>query len=88
MPVCDRVLIMATAAASGYHVAQLARTLYLGRFAGDGGCRRAMACVSFFLDKVPSHPSSIRGNAFALYYTRSSPTPKQSGLSLPPTVSV
>jgi hypothetical protein len=47
---------MATAAASGYHVAQLARTLYLGRFAGDGGCRRAMACVSFFLDKVPSHP--------------------------------
>jgi hypothetical protein len=79
----DRVLIMAAAAASGYHVVQLARTLYLGRFAGDG-CRRAMACVSFFLDKVPSHPSSIRGNAFALYYTRSSPTPKQSGLSLPP----
>ncbi|GJN19149.1 hypothetical protein PR202_gb06391 [Eleusine coracana subsp. coracana] len=46
------VLIVATAAASGYHVVQLARTLYLGNFAG--GCRRlsrAMACVSLFLDK-------------------------------------
>jgi hypothetical protein len=54
--VCDRVLIVATAAASGYHVVQLARTLYLSRITGDdGGCRRlsrAMACVSFFLDKV------------------------------------
>jgi hypothetical protein len=56
IPVCDRVLIVASAAASGYHVVQLTRTLYLSRSTGDGGgCRRlsrAMACVSFFLDKV------------------------------------
>ncbi|GJM90364.1 hypothetical protein PR202_ga06636 [Eleusine coracana subsp. coracana] len=50
------VLIVATAAASGYHVVQLARTLYLGHFAGGDAGRyrrlsRAMACVSLFLDK-------------------------------------
>lgn len=69
MLVRDRVLIVATAAASGYHVVQLARTLYLGRLAGDhgGGCRRlnkAMACVSFVLDKVQWID---RPHAFALY---------------------
>ncbi|XP_062223923.1 CASP-like protein 2C4 isoform X2 [Phragmites australis] len=48
------VLIVAAAAAAGYHVVQLAsRCLYSHRFPG-GGCRRlrrGLACVSFLLDK-------------------------------------
>ncbi|KAL6888425.1 hypothetical protein ACP4OV_009451 [Aristida adscensionis] len=51
------VLIVATSAAAGYHVVQLARCLYLARLAGagdvyGGGCRRRVACVSFLLDKA------------------------------------
>ncbi|KAL6629078.1 hypothetical protein ACP70R_028843 [Stipagrostis hirtigluma subsp. patula] len=49
------VLILAAAAAAGYHVVQLAMCLYVDRrLAGAGGCRRlsrGVACVSFLLDK-------------------------------------
>ncbi|CAL4889665.1 unnamed protein product [Urochloa decumbens] len=52
------VLIVAASAASGYHVVQLARCLYMSRLAvagdGAGGCRRlsrGITCVTFLLDK-------------------------------------
>ncbi|OEL34020.1 CASP-like protein 2C4 [Dichanthelium oligosanthes] len=52
----SRVLIVAAAAAAGYHVVQLARCLYMGCLAGGAGSgcwrlRRGVACVSFLLDK-------------------------------------
>ncbi|TVU32817.1 hypothetical protein EJB05_24575 [Eragrostis curvula] len=65
------VLIVASAAASVYHVIQLAKTLYLGHFPRNGGgCRRlsrGMACVSLLLDKVCTK------HAFALYSDDSIP---------------
>ncbi|KAJ1278152.1 hypothetical protein BS78_04G057500 [Paspalum vaginatum] len=51
------VLIVAAAAAAAYHVAQLARCLYMGRrlgVSGGPGCRRLLrgiACASLLLDK-------------------------------------